>query len=91
MIISKNEAVRSYGARVSLEAGTYTNDDNLQHVPTNRMGYIYPELDELSRQQTTVDKYTVALRALNEKIAADTRVDVAMVPIGDGLTLAIKR
>jgi caffeoyl-CoA O-methyltransferase len=30
---------------------------------------------------------TLAIRALNEKLAADQRVDVAMVPIGDGLTL----
>lgn len=34
---------------------------------------------------------TVALRALNEKVGADDRVDACMVPIGDGLTLARKR
>ena len=34
---------------------------------------------------------TVAIRAINEKIHADGRVDVAMVPISDGLTLALKR
>jgi predicted O-methyltransferase YrrM len=34
---------------------------------------------------------TKALRALNQKIAADTRVTVSMVPIADGLTLARKR
>ncbi|MEQ9491264.1 MAG: class I SAM-dependent methyltransferase [Alphaproteobacteria bacterium] len=34
---------------------------------------------------------TVAIRALNEKIAADDRVEIAMVPIGDGLTLARKK
>ena len=34
---------------------------------------------------------TVAIRALNEKIQGDKRVDVALVPIGDGLTLALKR
>jgi len=34
---------------------------------------------------------TVAIRALNEKIHADTRVDASMVPIADGLTLALKR
>lgn len=32
-----------------------------------------------------------AVRALNAKIAADTRVDVTMLPIGDGLTLVRKR
>jgi caffeoyl-CoA O-methyltransferase len=34
---------------------------------------------------------TKALRALNNKIAADARVDVSMLPLGDGLTLARKR
>ncbi len=34
---------------------------------------------------------TKALRALNNKIAKDERVDVNMLPIGDGLTLARKR
>lgn len=34
---------------------------------------------------------TRALRALNTKIHADERVDVCMLPIGDGLTMARKR
>jgi len=34
---------------------------------------------------------TLALRALNDKIHHDERVTMAMVPIGDGLTLALKR
>jgi predicted O-methyltransferase YrrM len=34
------------------------------------------------------EESTLAIRALNETIAADARVDVAMVPIADGLTLA---
>jgi O-methyltransferase len=29
-----------------------------------------------------------AVRALNERIAADDRVSIAMIPIADGLTLA---
>ena len=33
------------------------------------------------------DESTNAIRSLNEKLAADQRVDLAMVPIGDGLTL----
>lgn len=36
------------------------------------------------------DADTVALRALNDKIKADSRVAMAMVPIGDGLMLARK-
>jgi caffeoyl-CoA O-methyltransferase len=34
---------------------------------------------------------TVAIRAINEKIHADRRVDIVMVPISDGLTLALRR
>ena len=34
---------------------------------------------------------TVALRAVNDHIAADDRVDVVMLPIADGLTIARKR
>jgi predicted O-methyltransferase YrrM len=34
---------------------------------------------------------TVALRAFNKRVAKDRRVDVALVTVGDGLTLAVKR
>jgi caffeoyl-CoA O-methyltransferase len=34
------------------------------------------------------DEDTAAIRTLNEKIAADERVDAVILPIGDGLTLA---
>jgi caffeoyl-CoA O-methyltransferase len=34
---------------------------------------------------------TVAIRAVNELIAADSRVRVVILPIGDGLTLATRR
>ena len=40
---------------------------------------------------TAMDQDTIALRALNEKIRTDERVDIVMIPIGDGLTLALKR
>lgn len=33
---------------------------------------------------------TLAIRALNKKIHADTRVDATLLPVGDGLTLALK-
>lgn len=36
------------------------------------------------------DPGTEAIRALNAKIHADTRVEISLVPIGDGLTLARK-
>jgi len=35
-----------------------------------------------------MDESTVAIRALNDAIAADERVDVSMIPLADGLTLA---
>jgi predicted O-methyltransferase YrrM len=37
------------------------------------------------------DEDTAALQALNAKIRDDARVDIALLPIGDGLTLARKR
>ena len=39
----------------------------------------------------TNDDNTVAIRAFNDKVAADDRVDVVMLPIADGLTLCRKR
>ena len=36
------------------------------------------------------DESTQAIRDLNERIAADTRVEIAMLPIGDGLSLVRK-
>jgi caffeoyl-CoA O-methyltransferase len=34
---------------------------------------------------------TRALRVFNRKLARDRRVHIALVPIGDGLTLAVKK
>jgi caffeoyl-CoA O-methyltransferase len=37
------------------------------------------------------DESTKAIRAFNDMVAADARVDAAMIPLGDGLTLLRKR
>jgi predicted O-methyltransferase YrrM len=37
------------------------------------------------------DPDTVALRAFNKKLHTDSRVAISLLPIGDGLTLALKR
>ena len=37
------------------------------------------------------DPDTLAIRALNTKVAADQRVSCSMLPLGDGLLLALKR
>ena len=37
------------------------------------------------------DEATTAIRALNEKVHGDARVDAALLPLGDGLSLALKR
>jgi len=39
----------------------------------------------------TKDEDTAALQALNLKLRDDSRVDISLLPIGDGLTLARKR
>ena len=40
---------------------------------------------------SVMDENTKAIRFLNAKLHKDERVDISMVPIGDGLTLARKR
>ena len=37
------------------------------------------------------DESTVAIRALTKKMQADDRVDFSLIPVGDGLSLAVKR
>ena len=37
------------------------------------------------------DDNTVAIRAFNDLVAADDRVDSYILPVGDGLTLVRKR
>ena len=40
---------------------------------------------------TVRDDNTVAIRAFNDMVASDDRVDTVMIPLGDGLTLLRKR
>ena len=44
-----------------------------------------------SRRPDADDENTLAIRAFNDKVAADDRVEAVMLPIGDGLTLCRKR
>ncbi len=41
--------------------------------------------------ETVQDESTLALRALNSKLRDDPRVSLSVLPVGDGLTLALKR
>mgnify|MGYP001579827789 CR=1 FL=1 len=41
--------------------------------------------------ETDRDPSTAALRALNDKVTKDPRVDACMIAVGDGITLATKR
>lgn len=41
--------------------------------------------------ESVTDPETLALRSLNAKVFSDARVDAALLPIGDGLTLARKK
>jgi predicted O-methyltransferase YrrM len=41
--------------------------------------------------ENNTDKATVAIREFNKHVKADMRVDLSLIPIGDGLTLAYKR
>jgi len=43
----------------------------------------------IDRQRDDAD--TAAIRALNASLRLDARVDIAMLPVADGLTLALKR
>src|SRR5471032_3009640 len=43
----------------------------------------------IDRKNQTAD--TKAIRAFNKKLRSDRRVEISLVPIGDGVTLALKR
>ncbi len=41
--------------------------------------------------KSMTDEDTVGVRRLNERLATDERVTISMIPVADGLTLALKR
>ena len=41
--------------------------------------------------ESMTDEDTLGVRRLNDRLATDERVVVSMIPVGDGLTLALKR
>ena len=40
--------------------------------------------------ENIIDTDTNSIRILNDKLHMDERIDLSLVPIGDGLTLALK-
>jgi hypothetical protein len=86
----KAQAVRLFGKKVADETGSYSYNDNLQHIPAAQMGFLLPELDELMRQQDTVDRITVYAErsaylpfAMQMTIVGDTLIVPPMpIPIG---------
>jgi caffeoyl-CoA O-methyltransferase len=53
-------------------------------------GLVPPEAD-VSELEDSFGDSLAAIRELNDRIAADDRVNAAMLPVGDGITLALKR
>ena len=41
--------------------------------------------------QNIQDENTQAIRSFNDKVVSDERILISMIPVGDGLTLAIKK
>ena len=41
--------------------------------------------------ETDQDKRTIAIRNFNQKLSQDARVQISLIPIADGLTLALKK
>ena len=42
-------------------------------------------------EETPPKKYVKTLQELNQKLYNDNRVDICMLPLGDGMTLARKK
>ena len=45
--------------------------------------------DVVNKRINDID--TESIRSLNKKLHMDSRVDISLIPIGDGLTLALKK
>src|SRR5207302_1070098 len=86
--------VRATGARRAVEVGTFTGyaDYYEELLPRLRPAGLLL-VDNTLWGGAVLDQKddsddTVAIRALNDRIAADPRVRVVLLPIGDGLTIA---
>ena len=64
-------------------------------VPRTRPGGVLLVDNVLRKGQVADDEHqdatTVATRAFNDRAAADERVDVVMLPLADGVTMAVRR
>ena len=54
-------------------------------------GGLAPPQADVSELEDSFGASLEAIRELNDRIAADDRVEAAMLPVGDGITLALKR
>ena len=71
------------------EKGHYSISDHPRFSKIDKLDKVL--WDGAVADESVVDADTLALRALNTKVHADPRVEISMLPLADGLTLAMKR
>jgi caffeoyl-CoA O-methyltransferase len=76
--------VRLCGARLCLEVGVFTGYSSLATA-------LALPADGRVADPAVTDADTVALRRFNAALHQDPRIDLSLLPVGDGLTLALKR